>query len=167
MTFDLLVVGLDYLFLLASSSSLHIFRSGRILRLLRLIRTLRLARLVKMKKATSKFADASSNLGWTRVVIAVAVSNIFVMIFMVAHVAACLWYFLGATMDESWLDYNDFEHAPLGVQYARSLHWVLALMTTNTNDAVIGSHLKRHGSPSQSDKTLMNMTFWIIQSGAP
>eukprot|EP00931_Biecheleriopsis_adriatica_P098367 TRINITY_DN7230_c0_g1_i4.p1 TRINITY_DN7230_c0_g1~~TRINITY_DN7230_c0_g1_i4.p1 ORF type:complete len:1171 (-),score=189.12 TRINITY_DN7230_c0_g1_i4:173-3412(-) len=146
MLFDFMVVGLDYLVLLI----VLVMRSSNIFRIVRLLRMGRMIRVAKMVSASNlsrKLDDMGAGSGMTVVVIALTIAKLLFSIFMIAHLLACCWYYIGISAfetspEESWLSLEDeaskqFAQVPNFVQYTRSLHWVLALMTTNTNDAII------------------------------
>ncbi|CAE8678125.1 unnamed protein product [Polarella glacialis] len=149
--FDTIIVCLDLAFLVFSGQQLvdqlHVARSARFTRLLRMARLVRLLRAMKILKnlGSGQFAQRVEEIGehygvrW--VIIAAAVLKAMTVFFLMAHCLACLWYFLGSTSKDAgeigWLDLDDLWHSHMDVQYLRSLHYALALMTTNTNDITI------------------------------
>eukprot|EP00931_Biecheleriopsis_adriatica_P057726 TRINITY_DN34267_c0_g1_i1.p1 TRINITY_DN34267_c0_g1~~TRINITY_DN34267_c0_g1_i1.p1 ORF type:complete len:1226 (+),score=202.09 TRINITY_DN34267_c0_g1_i1:54-3731(+) len=151
---DIFLLSLDYLFIMMSDESLTNFKVMRSARFARFTRLLRVARLLRLFRGSRRFhAMASSGIGrkvlelgeaygMTWIIILGAVCRSMLIFFLMAHFLACTWYFIGERVrddgsDASWLDVEGFAMASADVQYTRSLHWSLALMTTNTNDAVI------------------------------
>ncbi len=59
--------------------------------------------------------------------------NLVVVIFLIDHWVACLWFFIGdvaVISDESWLTNASLENARVMTQYMKSLYWSITTLTT-------------------------------------
>merc|ERR1719253_2317032 len=119
--FDVGIVSFDWILLILGSgrefsSSLRSVRIARFARLLRLLRLPRMKRLINnmMKQIRS-----------TSVKLMLALIGHVSLILVVAHLLACVWYALGASSSEGWVQRLNFQGLSVAYLYLSALHWSL------------------------------------------
>jgi len=136
---DILVVGPEWVVLLAGSFSSHegeqvnlwakIFKGARAIRVLRLLRLLKLQRIINL------LYDLIES-EWTFIVLNLAKLLIFVLV--LNHVIACVWFWIGRlTMEsdqENWIEAGSVNGTSLAYSYTTSLHWSLTQFTPASMD---------------------------------
>lgn len=134
--FDFLIVMIDLLSVVsqmiqggasgdASNSTLYL-RTLRTARYLRNLRTLRLLRLLKAGKITAVIEDASFASGMQWIILAFSMAKIGSIIFLVAHILACSWVFVGLQHTKSsWLSLSEAQNVEGIIQYLHAMQWVL------------------------------------------
>jgi len=135
---DCLIVGVDWLMIALNgrrTGASSVMRIGKLLRAARILRTLRLVRLVKFKHMLSQIQDRIDSEFLT---IGLGVVKLILIIFVINHFIACLWFKLGSaatppTGQYNWVRYYRFHNASLYYQYMSSLHWSLTQFTPASN----------------------------------
>lgn len=118
---DLLVVSSDWFGVIFSSGSLGL---GKLVRVSRIARIVRLLRLVRMKEV---IANMSERIRLDKARLAARIGQMLVLLFMMAHFSACLWFNLGndSTDDETWVKQNSYANESVWGQYLGSMLWAL------------------------------------------
>mmetsp|Transcript_82294 Transcript_82294/g.180966 ORF Transcript_82294/g.180966 Transcript_82294/m.180966 type:complete len:1206 (+) Transcript_82294:162-3779(+) len=141
------VVGFDYLsgwfildFALVVMDVLMIFNLADVGGA-RAFRTTRLLRVFKVYRVNQALDDLCGRLGIRWIVLIVTiVGNLFV-IFLIAHLFTCLWYFLGKAEESagrvSWIDLVTTDDNSLYFWYTKSLYFVLGHLTAAPVDPLI------------------------------
>lgn len=119
-----------------------VWKSARFLRSLRLLRLLRLLRVAKLQQELMIVANrllSTHAFMLSKVIVAVLV------MLLVNHIIACLWYGIGAMYldGRSWLLEVQIHDAPFAQVYAASLHWALTQFTPATNNIAPDNALER------------------------
>ncbi|MGC9525818.1 MAG: ion transporter [Limnospira sp.] len=63
----------------------------------------------------------------------VRMSELVLIIFMIDHWVACIWFLIGDSAlisGESWLSNSNLDNAPIATQYMKSLYWSITTLTT-------------------------------------
>jgi len=120
---DCLVVGVDWIELIAQSFSGEVgyARIGKVGRSFRIIRMVRLLRLVRMREIVDLILERINS---EKLLLLAHITKLMVVMLMVAHIVACLWYGVGSTgSPNTWVTHYSFAEKPWGDRYAMSLHW--------------------------------------------
>ena len=91
----------------------------------------RLLRLLRGFQCLGIFRRWENNVNVNPVVIRMI--NLVLIIFLIDHWVACLWFFIGETTkisNESWLTSASLENARTTTQYMKSLYWSITTLTT-------------------------------------
>jgi len=129
---DCLLVLIDWAMLLFAGESSRpsgLMRFGKLIRALRILRTLRLLRLAKLKQIMAAIQDRLDSEFLT---IGLNVMKHMMLIVVINHFIACMWFKLGTTPVDgfpSWVAANNFSNVPVVYQYLISLHWSLTQFT--------------------------------------
>eukprot|EP00931_Biecheleriopsis_adriatica_P010690 TRINITY_DN111762_c0_g1_i1.p1 TRINITY_DN111762_c0_g1~~TRINITY_DN111762_c0_g1_i1.p1 ORF type:complete len:764 (-),score=119.84 TRINITY_DN111762_c0_g1_i1:60-2267(-) len=125
-------------------------RMGRVLRVVRAMRILRLFRLLKLKKMVTIVYDSIDS---EHMFIVVGLFQLILVILVMNHYVACLWYIIGAISlsDPGQPSLNWLQHAgqtPVyGMntwwQYTTSLHWSITQFTPASMDVSAVNTLER------------------------
>ena len=97
----------------------RIFRLAKLLRLLKLLRVLRVIRYMKKWEQT-----LGINVGVSRMM------KIALVVCMVTHLIACLWYYLTLFERESWAVTYGVLDSDLYTKYLASIYWAFSTLTT-------------------------------------
>ncbi|CAJ1402802.1 unnamed protein product [Effrenium voratum] len=118
------------------------FRSARFLRTMRLLRLLRLLRAVKLQQELTLLANRLFSAHFFMVA---KVLMGLVMMLLINHIIACLWYGIGSwNLDgKSWLVRSQMDQAGFAEAYAVSIHWTLTQFTPATNNVAPDNALER------------------------
>lgn len=131
-------------------------RVGKTARAVRVLRSLRLLRIAKLKKILQ---DIQDNIKSEYVKIALTVVKLIMMIILVGHIIACVWYSIGASGGENgWVEEQGFHTLPVHYQYFSSLHWGLSQFTP------AGNELKPHNSGERVFATIVLLLGLIISA---
>lgn len=132
---DLVVVGPDWIFLIAMSGSDEDSNgpgsgSNRLVRIMRVARLARLLRLVKLARGLAMLRDRIES----EVMFIVAnILKLIVMLLVVNHFLGSFWYFVGnlgfSNGLRNWIEEHGFAESSLGYRYFTSLHWSLTQFT--------------------------------------
>jgi hypothetical protein len=124
-----------------SGSGKGIARMSRILRVMRAIRILRLLRLLKLKKLIT---DAYDSIDSEHIFIVVNLLQLILIVLVLTHYVACIWYFLGevtrASGSETGLNWlEDAGKIPVHGQsltwkYLTAMHWSITQFTPASMD---------------------------------
>lgn len=91
----------------------------------------RLIRLLRGFQCLAIFRRWENNVNVNPVVIRMI--NLVLIIFLIDHWVACLWFFIGKTTkisNESWLTTASLENVRTTTQYMKSLYWSITTLTT-------------------------------------
>jgi len=126
---DILVVTVDWFEVFATvHSSLGYARVGKASRIFRILRLIRLMRLIKMGQVVRLLTERIFS---EFLIIVFDIIKSLMIIVGVAHLAACIWYGIGAAPDpheKSWMNEMpmDFVTMDLAYRYSTVLHWSLS-----------------------------------------
>eukprot|EP00434_Breviolum_minutum_P016996 symbB.v1.2.014995.t1/scaffold1092.1/size138572/6 len=144
---DLLVVSIDVAILCVEffgEETAEGFRSARFLRTMRLLRLLRLLRAVKLQQELTLLANRFLSV---HVFMVAKVVMGLIMMLLVNHIIACLWYGIGSWIQletgNSWIERSQMTEAGFAESYAASMHWTLTQFTPATNDIAPNSAFER------------------------
>jgi len=131
LSLDLIIVVPDWIFTVASSEDHH--TTERFLRILRIVRLARLIRLAKLSRAVSRIRDRIDS---EHMFILANIAKLIIMLLMVNHGLACLWYMIGdfgaKHSLENWIgkgSKQDFHPLSVEYRYFTALHWSLTQFT--------------------------------------
>lgn len=144
--FDLVLVVCDWTSLLLSQMLDPKFaRVVRFFKLSKLIRAAMLLRLIRLARVLEKWLERflSGDLG--------AIFKIFGLLLIavwLSHVFGCLWYALGKSDTDTWLDLSRsdgiyFRQLAIGSIYCTSVHWAIAQLTLGSVDVAAFTDLER------------------------
>lgn len=130
---DLVILGLDWAFVVESGGGGSAARLGRSLRSLRFVRTLRLIRVAKLTRIITAIQDRIST---ERLSIWFGILKAVITLLIVNHMVACGWYTVGHIESEhpGWVDAEAMDTRTLAYRYATALHWSLAQFTPAPNN---------------------------------
>lgn len=99
--------------------------AGRTTKIFRLIRLLR---VLRMRQAMVSFVERIRS---ENVVLLAEILKIMLVIVGIAHLVACLWYWIGTREGEamSWVKTDGWDQEALHYRYATCLHWSLSQLT--------------------------------------
>lgn len=144
---DLLVVSIDVALLMVEffgEETNDGFRSARFLRTMRLLRLLRLLRAVKLQQELTLLANRFLSV---HVFMVAKVVMGLIMMLLVNHIIACLWYGIGSWImmetGNSWIERANMADAGFAESYAASMHRTLTQFTPATNDIAPNSAFER------------------------
>jgi hypothetical protein len=134
---DALVVGVDWLELLASAAAeslgfARFTKASRVFRILRMIRLLRLARMTEVLTFLTERVDSE------KLVIAIDVLKLLILMLGVGHLVACLFYAVGnsAGNNQNWLDQEGYKDASYEAKYLMSLRWSMSQFSGGMDEVV-------------------------------
>jgi len=130
LTFDILVVGIDWVVLINSSTQndAGLARLGKTFRISKTLRFLRMFRLLRLFKAEGILRSITQFIrsDYTRTMIGVA--KLLSCILIANHLIACCWYGISVLVPEgekSWVKVAFVPEDEIGYRYMTSLHWSL------------------------------------------
>ncbi|CAJ1350250.1 unnamed protein product [Effrenium voratum] len=134
LAFDICVVALDLSAGMtaggeSANSGADFLQPLRSARYLRILRTLRLLRILKAGKINVLLENLVISMGRQWLILAFTVGKMLLAIGAVAHILACAWFGLGASLSDgsrlSWIDLAGIKDLPPAIQYAHSIGWIL------------------------------------------
>eukprot|EP00439_Symbiodinium_sp_Y106_P080481 s986_g19.t1 len=138
---DVIVVGPDWFMTFVALSAAGEDEGGstsvsRLMRSIRVVRTVRLLRLVKLKRILDMLKDRITS---EVVFILLNILKLIILLLLVNHFIAALWYSMGSLGGEgvpNWRDAYNMrpEQQSIYYRYATSLHWSLTQFTPATVD---------------------------------
>lgn len=138
---DVAVVSADWLVVAVGGteggSGLSFARTARAIRVLR---SFRLLRLVKLKKILQDLQDRISS---EYIVIMMNIVKLIIIIVLLGHLIACVWYAIGDSEANGWVSFFDLHSEPVEYRYLTSLHWALTQFTPATQDIKPCNSLER------------------------
>jgi len=103
--------------------------NGRIIKALAYVKLVRLIRVLKLNKFLKKVEEYIGDSALLNGI--VGVFKLSMVIFFLAHWAACIWYFIGQSVErESWIIAGHFNEESLSASYVASLYFSLTTMLT-------------------------------------
>lgn len=139
---DLVVVGPDWVMTFIQLSAPSDEEGGtsvsRLMRSIRVVRTVRLLRLVKLKRVIDMAKDRITS---EVVFILLNILKLIVLLLLVNHFVASLWYLMGGLGNPGQLNWRDVyrmqpQQESIEYRYATALHWSLTQFTPATVDDV-------------------------------
>eukprot|EP00435_Cladocopium_sp_Y103_P047357 s2093_g13.t2 len=137
---DLVVVGPDWVMTFIQLSAPSDEEGGtsvsRLMRSIRVVRTVRLLRLVKLKRVIDMAKDRITS---EVVFILLNILKLIVLLLLVNHFVASLWYLMGGLGNPGQLNWRDVyrmqpQQESIEYRYATALHWSLTQFTPATVD---------------------------------
>eukprot|EP00434_Breviolum_minutum_P000590 symbB.v1.2.000514.t1/scaffold31.1/size418471/10 len=139
---DLVVVGPDWVMTFIQLSAPTDEEGGtsgsvsRLMRSIRVVRTVRLLRLVKLKRVIDMAKDRITS---EVVFILLNILKLIVLLLLVNHFVASLWYLMGGVANPGQLNWRDVygmqpQQQSIEYRYATALHWSLTQFTPATVD---------------------------------
>ncbi|CAK9008195.1 Potassium/sodium hyperpolarization-activated cyclic nucleotide-gated channel 4 (Hyperpolarization-activated cation channel 4) (HAC-4), partial [Durusdinium trenchii] len=92
LTFDLLLLCFDIVYLTSES---YVSVEFRLLRVTRILRLLRLLRMLKLTKVNSIIEESAANSGRQWVTVVIAIVNTTMLILVCVHILTCMWFWVG------------------------------------------------------------------------
>lgn len=131
--FDLVVVLVDWLLLIATSNLAEYVGLSRVCKLVRvgrIFRALRLFRLLRIfKMPTEQLTEAIESRRTEGLLIGFRVMRALLTILVANHFLACGWYAVGQMSSPSWVTELDDAGRDLAFKYVSALHWSLTQFT--------------------------------------
>jgi len=134
---DIVILGSDWYMISRSvaetedaggaGDSFGLARLGKMMRFARFLRALRLVHLLKFRQLLYRLQESISS---ERFAIVCGVCNNIVLVAVLQHYTACVWYWIGKqSSGHTWV--KEYIHADEGIipRYLLSLHWCLAQFT--------------------------------------
>jgi len=128
--FDILMVAMDWIFLVGESSSSFEFAGvARIGKSMRLTRAVRVFRLVRVFKILAVLEDLNASFSSESILIVFKIFKMLVGMCLLNHFVACLWYGLAKNSEElfgeedAWIYHLDIDDPSFAYLYTTSLHW--------------------------------------------
>jgi hypothetical protein len=118
--FDMMLVGIDWAILtydlmIGDVGDLGLARTMRTARFVRMpIRLARLLRVVKLKHWLDQFKDRVNH---EVVIMAINVAKLLMAAFLSAHFATCIYYLVGDSSDQGWVEREQMFNKPLSTLY--------------------------------------------------
>ncbi len=113
------------------NDDLNLSSSFRLLRFVRFIRFLRVLRALRLKKLFQKVDDMFYSNFYNTIK---SLVTLLFYIALVAHLSACLWYFVADTFGEyfgdSWIYHGGYAEMSVMARYTVSLFWAVTTMLT-------------------------------------
>eukprot|EP00929_Paragymnodinium_shiwhaense_P104377 TRINITY_DN6873_c0_g2_i1.p1 TRINITY_DN6873_c0_g2~~TRINITY_DN6873_c0_g2_i1.p1 ORF type:complete len:820 (-),score=209.29 TRINITY_DN6873_c0_g2_i1:97-2556(-) len=132
---DLVVVGPEWISILAGSGDDVFGGLGRMLKGFRAIRVLRLLRLLKLQRIVNMLYDLLES-EYTFIVVNLV--KLLGSVSVLNHMIACIWYLIGRLCWEAdlrnWIVVGDIDKADLAYKYTTALHWSLTQFTPASMD---------------------------------
>lgn len=130
--FDLVLTGGSWLNVVMEAGDNDVVSSASSLRALHALRFLRVLRIIKLKTVLQGFEQKFSNSNM--LVLGVSIFQRLFALIYINHVFACMWYTLGKSTSEGWVNEEKLAHPLVGDKrylYLAALHWSLAQFTGN------------------------------------
>eukprot|EP00913_Durusdinium_trenchii_P001660 g1537.t1 len=107
LTFDLLLLCFDIVYLTSES---YVSVEFRLLRVTRILRLLRLLRMLKLTKVNSIIEESAANSGRQWVTVVIAIVNTTMLILVCVHILTCMWFWVYEKEENvfvagSWVSY--------------------------------------------------------------
>lgn len=119
---DVMVVASDWIMHFISVLSPNYSRASRVGKLsrgLRILRTVRLLKLLKFRRLIEDVITSESAF------VNLTIAKLIIMVLMMSHIGACLWYLVGASSPGGWVEAYNWPDTSLGYHYLTSYHWII------------------------------------------
>ncbi|CAK9081206.1 unnamed protein product [Durusdinium trenchii] len=137
LTFDLLLLCFDIVYLTSES---YVSVEFRLLRVTRILRLLRLLRMLKLTKVNSIIEESAANSGRQWVTVVIAIVNTTMLILVCVHILTCMWFWVGRLTEipvyevsETLNEYGNLDAAWCGYPLTLTGSWTQLAFATDLN----------------------------------
>jgi len=139
------IVSIDWVTMIINADreqGVAVARFGKTLRTLRVVRSLRLLRVMKLRRLIEMVQD---HIASDLVSIFVTMLKLIMLVLLVNHAVACIWYWLGSGQlsTTGWALSEEIQSRDLSYRYFTSLHWSLCQFTTGSMEINPATELER------------------------